>query len=1092
MYSKIQKKEQVCPNKKNKRMRKTLKIITMIFLFLCLDIISVRASIYSRDAKVSINLQNKTISEALSAIATKEKMGTDTQQQQSIPVTGTVTDEKGDPLPGVNIIIKGKAEGVVSDIDGKYLITVSDRNAVLVYSFVGFETQEITVEDRRVINIALIESSQKIDEVVIVGYGTQKKATLTGAVSSIKNEEITTTKNENIQNMLTGKVAGLRVVQNSSEPGQFSNYMDIRGFGAPLIVVDGVPRANMQRLDPEDIESISILKDASAAIYGLRAGNGVVLITTKQGNKGTASINYSGNMTWQVPSNYPDMVDAVGWMTLFNERDMHSNIDNPVKTYTQEQIDEYRNGTKQSTDWRDAVLRKSAPQTQHNLNVSGGNDAVTYFVSFGHQYQGSFLKTDAINYKKYNLRSNLTANLNKNLKLDLNLSALMDERKQSAYDMIWIVSSMWRMRPMTPVWYNEEEGIYCSSHQAGLFNPVAVVNPDVSGNRSNKSRWLQSSAALTYTVPFVKGLSLKGFYSYDNIINDNKDFIKSYTTKYYLTDAATVWNMTNNKPYNVARYYYDKHHTLWNVSASYTNSFDRHNVSGMILFENTYNKGDNFYGQRQVMLPVAEVFAGESENQLFTQDSGSGALYEYSYQGLVGRLNYDFDSKYIVELLARYESSSKFSSEMRRALFPSVLLAYRISEENFWKNSPLKFINNFKIRGSYGKMGDDSAQEYQFITGYYYPASSGSPASLPKGSIFDDKFITSSQEKGISNKNLTWFDLETTNLGIDAEAWYGLLGVTAEIFQRTRNGELATRAEVLPGIVGASLPQENLNSSRIRGFELDLSHRNVIGEVRYQIRGNVSYSKHQYLHRERAKDGNSFTNWRNNTNDRYSGIWWGYGSNGRVTNWDQIYHNPTYIARNTILGDYLYEDWNKDGMINDLDVHPLVNNSTAPLINYGITLSADWKGIDFTMLWQGTSSRYTSYTEMLSTPLWADTGTLSQFLNRWHPEDPEASPYDPATRWIESYYAYTGSIPNTNSMFNMQNAAYIRLKNLEIGYTLPKKWLSAAKVQNIRIYASGYNLLTFTKLKYLDPEFPSSVYNYPLNKTFTVGLNVKF
>ena len=1037
------------------------------------------------------------LSIAFFVIATLQIMATGYTRTvlQGIVITGTVTDTDGSPLPGATITIKGGTQGTVTDANGVYTLQVPNEDATLLFSYIGFSSQEVTVGNRRTIHIALIEDAQRIDEVVVVGYGTQKKVTLTGAVSSIKGEEIVTTKNENVQNMLTGKIAGVRVVQNSSEPGRFDNNMDIRGYGAPLVIIDGVPRGTMQRLDSEDIESISVLKDASAAIYGLRAGNGVILITTKKGSQMGVSVNYTGNMTWQVPSNFPDMVDAAEWMELWNAQNMRSSIDFPYRTYSQEEIDAYRNGEKQSTNWKDAVFRHSAPQTYHNLNISGGNDAVRYFVSGGYQYQGSFLQTDAINYKKYNLRSNISANLNKNksLTLDMNIAGTMDVRKGTPYNTNDIIYSTWIMRPMTPVYADEEHTIYASSHQADLKNPAALIDSDLVGECTYKGSYFQSSATMTWRVPFVKGLSLKGFYSFDKTVNDDKIFQRSYVTQNHLTGLITTWQMTDNKPYNVGRYYYDKQHQLWNWSASYNNSFLRNNVSGLLLFENTVNRGDNFRGERRVMLDVAEVFAGESENQSFTQDSNGSVFYDYAYQGLVGRLNYDFDSKYIVEFLFRYEASSRFSSEMRWAFFPSFMAAYRISEENFWKNSPLKFINNFKIRGSYGKMGDDSVQNYQFITGYDYPGSGGI-TYMPRGSIFDGSFVTSSQVKGIANRNLTWLELETINLGIDAEAWNGLVGVTAEIFQRDKNGELATRVESLPGIVGASLPQENLNSSRIRGFEIDLTHRNNFGEFTYQVKGNVSYTKHKYLHLERATEGNSYNNWRNNSNDRYSGIWWGYGADSRYTNWNQIWNSPVYIGNGTALGDYQYLDWNGDGMISGLDIYPLANNSNTPLINYGITMSAQWKGIDLTMLWQGTSSRYIAYNQSIIQSLWAGTGALTHTYDRWHPADPTANPYDPATTWVEGYHAWASNIPDLNSLFNMQNAAYIRLKNIEIGYSLPKKWLSKVNAENLRFYVSCYKLLTFTKLKYLDPEFPSTNtgYNYPLNKTYTLGLNLKF
>ena len=1012
---------------------------------------------------------------------------------QQLAVTGTVTDDNGEPLPGVNVSVKGTTLGVITDVDGNYFIDAPNREAILVFSFIGFITVEMPVVDKKIINVVMRENVSQLDEVVVVGYGTQKKATLTGAVSAIKGEEIVTTKNENVQNMLTGKVSGLRVVQNSSEPGTFNVSMDIRGFGNPLVIVDGVPR-NIQRIDSEDIESISVLKDASAAVYGLRAGNGVILITTKKGVQGKTSLNYSGNMIWQVPSNFPDKLSAAEWMMLANEQDSGGQIDGFFRTWPQEEIDAYLTGAKQSTDWKNAVFRNSAPQTLHNLNITGGNDAVTYFTSFGYQYQGSFLQSDAINYKKYNLRSNISAKISENLQLDLNISGTMDERNQPPQGSQVIIRNTWLMRVTYPVWYNEEEGMYATPYM-GHPNPVAQMDPDVTGNFTYKGRWFQSNASLTYNLPFVKGLSLKGFFSFDNTVNDNKEFTRAYTTQDHLSHLITVYDMTNNKPYNLARRYYDKQHLLWNASASYSNTFGKHNVSGMILFENTHNRGDNFGGSRQVMLPVMEVFAGETDNQQFIQDSSAGQLYDYAYQGLVGRAGYDFGSKYIAEFMFRYEASSRFAPGVRWGFFPSAMAAYRISEEGFWQNSPLDFINNFKIRGSYGKMGDDSALNYQFITGYNFPASGAGSGSwsLPNGYIFDDNFVTSSQEKGIANRNLTWFELEIINLGLDVEAWHGLLGVSVDVFQRERKGELGTLLRTLPGVVGASLPQENLNSSRIRGIEIEMSHRYNIGEFNYNVKGNFSFTKHKQLYYEMAESGNSYYNWRNNPNDRYSGIWWGYGSNGRYTNWDQIYYNPVLTGRLTLPGGYIYEDWNEDGMISDLDVHPLVNNSTTPLLNYGITLSGQWKGIDLTMLFQGTSSRYTAYVGNLSTPLWGGGGALSQFLDRWHPADPTANPYDPSIQWIPGYYAFTGLEPLTNSMFNMQNAAYLRLKNLELGYSLPKKWLVKARVKDVRFYLSGYNVLTFTKLKYLDPEYPSlnNGFNYPLNKTYTIGLNLK-
>lgn len=1015
-----------------------------------------------------------------------------------VTVSGTIVDVNGVPVIGAAVIDPtDTSNGCISDAGGNFSMKAAP-GVELVVSCIGYADYKFTVSaDKQNYDIVLQEDALMLEETVVVGYGVQKKVTMTGSVSAVKNSEIITTKNENVQNMLTGKVAGLRVVQNSAEPGQFNNSIDIRGFGSPLVVIDGVPRDNMARVDPEDIESISVLKDASAAVYGVRAANGVILITTKKGTKGKTTINYSGNMTWQMPSNVPETVDAVDWMILRNEQARH-NVDalNPTLPHSQEEINEYLNGTRQSTDWYGAVFRKSAPQTQHNINVSGGTDRISYFASIGYQYQGSFLQTDAINYEKYNLRTNISAKIAKNLTFDLNIAGMMDDRESSVYSSWDIVRGMWLMDPTDPVYYNEAEKMYQQPRNATLLNPVAMMDTDLTGNNQYKSKWFQSNAALTYNIPGVKGLSVRAMYSYDFIMNENKEYSTAYNL--YSSDGEnTVAHLKNAKteaPNRVARYYYGKNHTLWQTQIQYNNTFGKHNVGAMLLFENQHKEGDNFYGERQSDFNMNEIFAGIKDGQQINQSTGSGSLYDYANQALVGRFNYDYAGKYIAEFAFRYEGSSRFPENSRWGFFPSVFAGYRISEEKFWKESPLKFINDFKVRASWGIMGDDSALAYQFLNGYNYPATDGGANTLPPGAIFDGEFVNSSANKGLANNSITWYTAKTFNVGIDAEAWGGLFGITAEYFRRDRSGLLATRVNSLPGVVGAVLPQENLNSDRTQGFDLELSHTNRVGDFAYQIKANLSYTKTMTVYAERARAANSYDNWRNNTNNRYNNIKWGYEGNGRIDSWEDAFYNDVFTGRGALPGDYEYLDWNGDGMISDLDVHPIANTDAIPLINYGLTFSASWKGLDLSMLFQGASSKYVSPAEMLYQPLWGGSTALSQFMDRWHPADPNANPYDPATEWVEGHYGYTGSDPDANSEFNTMNAAYLRLKNVELGYSLPDKWMRKINIQGIRVYISGYNLLTITGLKYLDPEFShaNQGYNYPLSKTVTLGLNVKF
>ncbi len=1029
-------------------------------------------------------------------------------RRPEITVTGTVTSsDDGSTLPGVNITIKGTTLGTTTDKDGRYTIRVPDEDAVLVFSFIGFTPQEIAVGTQSVIDVTLATDVQQLAEIVVVGYGTQKKETLTGSVSAVDNQELVTTKNENVQNMLTGKIPGLRVRQNSSEPGQFASTIDIRGFGAPLIVIDGIPRDNMARIDPEDIESISVVKDASAAVFGSRAANGVILITTKRGTKtGEPSITYSGNMAWQVPSNYPDLVDAADWMTLYNERDRH-NVDNsnPTLKYLPEEIEAYRNGTKRSTNWKDAVLRKRAPQTQHTLSATGGNDKITYYTSVGYQYQGSFLQTDAINYEKYTLRSNISAQVSKNIQFDLNLSGFSDEREASPYGSNDIIRAMWLQRPMDQVYYNEEAKQYSMMDWNVILNPVAMMDKDVVGENNYKSKWFQSNASLTYNVPFLEGLSFTGLYSYDYTMNDNKEYTKAY--KLFLPTGATYQANTQTRGNSrTSRFFYSKNANLWRLQIAFEREFGHHFVSVMNLLENSHYQGDNFYGRRYGVLPLDQIFAGITENQEVLQSTDKAALYDYANRASVGRVTYNFKSKYLAEFSYRYEGSSKFPEGNRFGFFPAVSAGWKISGEPFWtNNSSLSFIDNLKLRGSYGITGDDSGLTYQFVSGYQYPVTGSGVGrtGLPPGYIFGSSFVPASSSTGLANNNITWYKAKTTNIGLDVDAWDGLLGATVEFFKRDRTGLLATRVESLPGIVGANLPQENLNSDENRGFEVELRHSNHIGDITYQVRGNISYTMIRTKYYEMARAGNSYLNWRNGLNDRNNNIWWGYEGDGNMTNWDDIYYNPVFIGRGSVPGDYQYLDWNGDGWISDLDVHPLATNGQVPLINYGITLSAQWKGVDVTMLWQGSGKKYVLAREFLYQPLWSNTNALNDFMDRWHPADPNADPYDPATEWVSGEYGFTGSSPNASSDFNIQNAAYIRLKSLEIGYTVPNNILGRISLQNVRLYANAYNLLTFTKLKYMDPEFNITNditrsgltdlgYNYPINKSYSIGITAKF
>ncbi|WP_207510375.1 SusC/RagA family TonB-linked outer membrane protein [Longitalea luteola] len=1008
--------------------------------------------------------------------------------QSNNPIKGFVMSGTGNPLAKVSVIVKETKTGTSTDSLGLFTIH-AQKGQTLVFTMTGYASQEWLIRDLSPINVTLSASATSLDDVVVIGYGARRKATLTGAVAAVTGKEVVTTKNENVQNMLTGKVAGLRVIQNSSEPGSFDNSFDIRGLGNPLVVIDGVPRNNITRLNPADIESISVLKDASAAIYGVRAANGVVLITTKKGKKGKLDLSYNGTYGLQFPSRLPEPVGIFDYMALVNEQRMH-NVNGGTPLYTEADFEAYRNGTKVAANWQDAIIRNSAPFTQHDISASGGTDNTTYFVSLGYMSQDAIFKSDDVNYKRYNIRSNLSTKVAKGLTLDMNLSGILDRKMQPYISPWYVFRSLWYQPPIQNIYANNNPAYF--NNVPSNLNGVAHSRSDVNGYIDHRNKWFQSSVSLTYEVPAVKGLSLKALYSYDFNDTSYKTYMKAYNLYNYDASTDTYKPVPQQTPATIRRQYAEFPASLLQASVNYHRQFGGHNLSALLLYERNTRSADNLYAQRELAIAVDQLLAGNSTNQ--QANMSPNWLYKTINASYVGRLAYDYEGKYFAEFTFREDGSSKFAVDKQWGFFPAGFVAWRISEENFFKNSSkLSFINNLKLRGSYGLTGDENASNYQFITGYNYPAG-GSATGTPGGAVFDGTFISAVQSKGLANPAISWYTAKMLNIGVDAQAWRGLLGVTFDYFRRDRSGLLATQVLTLPDVVGVGLPQENLNGDRTEGFDLELSHENRIGDWNYMVKGVFGYTRTMNTTRVAARAGNSYLNWNNSTYtaNRWNNIYWGYGSNGQFQSYEDIVNNPFYLPRNTVVGDYMYEDWNGDGQISTQDNRPIAT-AGLPSITYGFTINAAYKGFDFSMTWNGAGKVYVSYFEQLNTPLWAGGGALEQFMDRWHPADPTADPYDPKTEWVPGHFAYTGTVPYTNTLANASSAAYLRLKTVELGYTLPNKWLSAAGIKNMRIYANGYNPITFTKLRYLDPEHPSSQfgYLYPLDIKLTFGVNIQ-
>lgn len=1026
-------------------------------------------------------------------------------QAQGIMVKGKVVDQHNEPVIGATVgVDKGKAK-TVTDIDGNFTLQVP-ANAQIVVNYIGMKPATQSVGGRRELNFVLQDDVNQLQDVVVVGYGTQKRGSITGSVAAVKGDEMVRTKNENPQNMLTGRVAGVRVWQKSSEPGSYNNNFDVRGMGTPLVIIDGVPRdmSDFQRMNADDIQDISVLKDASASIYGLRSANGVVLVTTKKGQAGQTKFSYNGSYTIQSPKSMPKLLDAYKTMTLYNERNLN-NVNGGSKIYTDEMFDEFRNGTRRETDWNNLIFAKTSPQTNHNITVSGGNDKTQYFVSFGAFYQEGFFKSGDLNYHKYNITSNLTTEVYRGLKLSLNINAMTDKQNNPYCTSTDIIRNYWRQGVLFPA-YADEAGTMLNYDGLDLEeNTVAKMTADISGYRRYKQSQVLTSGIFEYDfgtlTNVLKGLKAKVMFSYDYHLNNNTIYRKQYYQ--YAYDPATQTYKqklyASSAPSNLRREHYDTQQFLSQYTLSYNRDFGPHSVAAVVGMETQRRTGDNFYAMRNLAFSSPYLFNGVEEGQV--ANSATGGIYSANYNAFIGRLNYSFAQRYLIEGQFRYDGSSKFAKGHRWGFFPSVSLGWVVSEEPWFKNIEfLKGVDQLKLRASYGEMGDDSGANYDWVAGYTYPSTSGNSEKgyynqYAPGFIFGSQFVYAATPMAIPNELISWYKAKTFNVGVDFDTNNKLFGFSLDYFSRKMTGLYEYRTSVFPTVIGAKPPRENANSSRNFGMELELRHHNRIGRnFVYNVKGIVTITRQKYLTAiQNGPYANAYDQWRNDhLNNRYQGVQFGYEGNGRYQNWDEIWNETLYHEKNLLPGDYKYLDWNGDGEINSQDEHPYAFDQT-PWMNYSLSIDCAYKGFDFSMLWQGSALGSMSYEEPLYS-IWGQNGggALEQYWDRWHPADENADPYDPNTKWVKGYYAYTGHYPSANSTFNRVSTAYLRLKQIELGYTLPK-WKVFPSL-NLRVYANAYNLLTITGVKFVDPEHPSDDLGrlYPLNRTYTFGVQVSF
>ena len=1028
----------------------------------------------------SENIYPNTFSNTLQSRTTQEK-----------EVFGTIVDAStGEVLVGVNIRVKNTDIGTVSDMDGKFTISVN-QGAELIFSYIGYKETVLKIGNQNTIKVPMLADNEMLDEVVVVGYGSQKKVSVTGAVASISGDDIKTSKTPSLMVALQGKIPGLVIRQNNGAPGAFDTNIRVRCMGEPMYVIDGVVRndgSEFQRLNPEDIESISLLKDGAAAIYGINSQNGVIIVKTKTGNKGPVKVSYDGSVGFSKPTRVTEMMNSSQYWDIRNE-DSFFSTGTPYFS-SREALQEYQ--ALPSVDWYSAVFKKSAFQHQHNVKLEGGNDRIQSYASLGFMTDNGLLQSGDIGYNKLSFRSGTTIKINDRLSVDLILSGFTDLRKQPG---TWNGAFFYLNKatngtiPSETIYANNNPN-YFNRPMPLNDNPVQFADRDVFGYREWRTRLFQSTVGVNYAIPYVPGLKIRLQGAYDN---------KGYTDTKVQKRCVNYTYSASNDTYSPSDNYNPS------ISDETTNT-TRVNMQGQLIYHNEFNK--KHFVDMTAVIEAREDNSRyikayrEYEGDFFTIDNidraptngqqTSGWTDKITLLSVIGKFSYDYAHRYMVEFAFREDGSYRYAPDQRWGFFPVVSAGWRISEESFIKGHT-DIVTNLKLRGSYGVSGEDAGNPFQYLpsyTGYNgYVISS------------DGKFTNGFTNSGLVNRELTWVTSKTINLGVDLTLWDGKLDFSADIYRRDREGLLTTRANSLPNTFGASLPQENLNSDRNQGFEFMIGHSGSVNDFRYSVSGNMNIGRWQVIYSERAPFKSSYDRWRNSNINRWGDIGWGYKVIGQYQNYDQIRNGVIETTKfgnsKTLPGDYIHQDTNGDGVINDKDQLPDFFTGQ-PKLNFGINFNASYKGFDFTMLWQGAGMYSLRYGEILGEVLANNyANSPSFYYDRWHLEDI----YDPNSEWIPGKYPAARRTNDDNGANRLEsdirrvNATYLRLKNAELGYTFPKGWLKGTGLSNLRLYVNCFNpfVICNSYLRNFDPEIvDGNGFQYPLQKSYNFGVNLTF
>lgn len=1119
-----------------------MKLIFFCTFFFCMQ---VSGKVFSQEAKISLNLQDVGIAKALRIITHKsdycflynndllpheEKIsvladkktvpeimkqllentglsfqllgnkliaiGYETQVIQRL--TGVVTDTLGNPLAGVTVQVKGGHLGTVTDAQGRFSLEVPDASQLEV-SYIGYETKEVSLNGQTQLTVRLVPSNTGLNQIVVVGYGTQKKASITGSISTLQGSKIAETPVANISNSLAGKLSGVSMRPNGGQPGMDNPDIHIRGIAttgnnSPLIVVDGIIRNNLNEIDPSSIATVSVLKDAAAvAPYGLGGANGVILITTKKGASGAPVLSLNAYYGSQTPTYYPKMLNARDYMRLHNEAYLNENPNGTQLPYKQEDIDQYlelnaKDPDKYPISNTKKLVKLHVPMQKYDMQLSGGTQTVKYYANLGFlQQDGMF---DPVSYRRYDYNVSLQVDATPTTHVSINLMGAVEKTK--SVDAAINTQQLFRIGYK----YVPNASVYYSNGLWGQFAGSSPVGDLKAGYLHDNKNTQLSTLSIEQDLP-VKGLSIKGTFSYD----PSHRFVKGWHTPFYFysqdlsTTPYTYTKEISTSEGNAAAFtwlneeYHKTQNFTYQAYLNYHNTFGKSDITGLVVAEARNNTYQDLSARRDhFAINIDQLSMGSSDkNDFYNNDSASTG----SQIGLVYRVGYSYAGKYLIEASGRYDGHYYFAPGKRWGYFPAFSVGWVISEENFIKNN-LPAVDYLKLRGSWGKSGNLAGSPYQYLNGYNLYGNSYAYG--------DGTMVQGSYEPNEPNPNITWEISTKSDIGLDATLWHGLLTIGFDYFHEKRTGMLLPPAVTVPVEYGLNLSDENAGIMSNHGFEVDLgSSKKFANGLQVGITGNFSYARNKMLQIFETSATKNSPN-RSRTG-RAFGTQFGYHALGLFSTSDDKNGDGLINADDGYEvtqfgdlhpGDIKYADLSgpdgtPDGKIDSYD-ETVIGYPVYPFISYGFTPTASWKGFDLSLFFQG-SAMTTLNTIGFQTVPFNNNNSNSSYVyynDHWTPDHQNAK----YPRANQSPYANN----TQGSDFWMVNTSYLRLKTASLGYTLPSRITESIRLHTVRFYVSGQNVFTASNLKFMDPEvgYSSVETAYPTQKVYVFGLNVTF